>query len=94
MPRHPRLFLSGAIYHIYCRVARGEFVFDDDFESIEFTEALRSVDRHAPSASAGRQIPGKLETFEQVVANLGIEKQALHCGVGIVPEIRRESIEF
>ena len=43
MPRHPRLFLSGAIYHVYCRVARGEFVFDDDFESIEFTEALRTV---------------------------------------------------
>ena len=26
MPRHPRLFLPGAIYHVYCRVARGEFV--------------------------------------------------------------------
>ena len=26
MPRHPRLFVPGAIYHVYCRVARGEFV--------------------------------------------------------------------
>ena len=25
MPRHPRLFVPGAIYHVYCRVARGEF---------------------------------------------------------------------
>ncbi len=43
MPRHPRLFLPGATYHVYCRVARGEFVFDDDFEAIEFIEALRKV---------------------------------------------------
>ena len=43
MPRHPRLFLPGATYHVYCRVARGEFVFDDDFEAIEFVETLRKV---------------------------------------------------
>ena len=36
MPRHTRLFLPNAIYHVYCRVARGEFVFDDDFEAMEF----------------------------------------------------------
>ena len=24
MPRHPRLFIPGAAYHVYCRVARGE----------------------------------------------------------------------
>jgi len=43
MPRHPRLFLSGATYHVYCRVARGEFAFYDDFEALEFVEALRKV---------------------------------------------------
>lgn len=43
MPRHPRLFVPGAIYHVYCRVARGEFVFDDDFEATEFVEVLRKV---------------------------------------------------
>ena len=43
MPRHPRLLIPGATYHIYCRVARGEFVFDDDFEAIEFVETLREV---------------------------------------------------
>ena len=37
MPRHPRLFIPGAIYHVYCRVARGEFVFDDEVEATEFT---------------------------------------------------------
>jgi REP element-mobilizing transposase RayT len=39
MPRHPRLFVPGATYHVYCRVARGEFVFDDPFEAEEFVEA-------------------------------------------------------
>ena len=34
MPRHPRLFLPGAIYHVYCCVARGEFVFDDQDECV------------------------------------------------------------
>jgi len=43
MPRHPRLFIPGATYHVYCRVARGEFVFDDDDEAQEFVETLREV---------------------------------------------------
>ena len=43
MPSHPRLFVPGAIYHVYRRIARGEFVFDDDHEAIEFIEALRRV---------------------------------------------------
>jgi len=43
MPRHPRLFIRGATYHVYCRVARGEFVFDDDYEAVEFVETLREV---------------------------------------------------
>ena len=41
MARHPRLFLPAACYHVYCRVARGEFVFDDDAEAIEFVETVR-----------------------------------------------------
>ena len=43
MPRHPRLFIPGATYHVYCRIARGEFVFDDNHEAIEFVETLREV---------------------------------------------------
>ncbi len=43
MPRHPRLFIPGATYHVYCRVARGEFVFDDNNEATEFVEVLREV---------------------------------------------------
>lgn len=39
MPRRPRLFVPGAIYHVYCRVARGEFVFDDGREADEFVES-------------------------------------------------------
>ncbi len=43
MPRKPRLFVSGATYHVYCRVARGEFVFDDQHEAEEFVEVVRQV---------------------------------------------------
>jgi len=43
MPRHPRLFVLGATYHVYCRVARGEFVFDNCFEADEFVEVVREV---------------------------------------------------
>jgi len=43
MPRHPRLFLPYAIYHVYCRVARGEFICDDDPKATEFVERLREV---------------------------------------------------
>ena len=43
MPRHPRLFIPGGIYHIYCRVTRGEFVFDDPMEAEEFVLAVREV---------------------------------------------------
>jgi REP element-mobilizing transposase RayT len=43
MPRHLRLFIPGATYHVYCRVARGEFVFDDPFEAEEFVAAARRV---------------------------------------------------
>jgi putative transposase len=43
MPRKPRLFVSGATYHVYCRVGRGEFVFDDEVEAAAFVEVVRKV---------------------------------------------------
>jgi len=43
MPRQPRLFIPGATYHVYCRVARGEFVFNDQYEAVEFVETLCDV---------------------------------------------------
>ena len=43
MPRHPRLFVPGATYHVYCRVARGEFVFDEPNEVDEFVEIACQV---------------------------------------------------
>lgn len=43
MPRRPRLFVPGAIDHVDCRVARGEFVFDEHDEAAEFIESLRKV---------------------------------------------------
>ena len=43
MARKPRLFVAGAIYHVYCRVARGEPVFDDPDEAEEFVEVVGNV---------------------------------------------------
>lgn len=53
MPRKPRLFLPDATYHVYCRVARGEFVFDDPFEAEAFVDVVRRVgDLHGWSVLA------------------------------------------
>jgi hypothetical protein len=41
VPRRARLILPGAIHHVYCRVARGELVFDEEVEAREFVETLR-----------------------------------------------------
>jgi len=43
MPRKARLFIPGAVYHVYCRTARGERVFDASAEAEHFVEVLRSV---------------------------------------------------
>jgi REP element-mobilizing transposase RayT len=43
MPRRSRLFALGATYHLYCRVARGQFVFADPLEAESVTETLRDV---------------------------------------------------
>ncbi len=43
MPRKPRLFVSEATYHVYSRVARGEFAFDDPYEAEEFVETVQHV---------------------------------------------------
>lgn len=43
MPRKARLFVPGATYHVYCRVARGEFVFEDPENAEAFLETLCDV---------------------------------------------------
>ena len=43
MPRRPRVFVEGALYHVYNRFARGEGVFGDPEEGIDFVERLREV---------------------------------------------------
>jgi len=47
MPRKPRLFVSGATYHVYCRVARGEFVFENPDNAEAFIETLRDVSNNS-----------------------------------------------
>lgn len=43
MPRKPRLFVAGATYHVYCRVARGEDVFSDSRHAAAFVQTLSEV---------------------------------------------------
>lgn len=43
MPRRPRVFVEGGIYHVYNRFASGEPVFADPEEALEFIELLRTV---------------------------------------------------
>jgi hypothetical protein len=45
VPRSLRVFVEGGLYHVYNRFARGESVFSDPEEAIEFVELLREVKR-------------------------------------------------
>lgn len=43
MSRPNRIFFAGAVYHVYNRLARGERVFDDEFEARRFKELLAEI---------------------------------------------------
>lgn len=43
MPRRPRVFVEGGLYHVYNRFASGEDVFTDPEEAREFIDFLRYV---------------------------------------------------
>jgi len=43
MPRRPRALIEGGVYHVYNKFARGEDVFADPEEAIEFVELLRAM---------------------------------------------------
>ena len=43
MPRGRRVLVEGGLYHVYNRFARGEGVFADPEEAVEFSELLREV---------------------------------------------------
>ena len=45
MPRGRRELVEGGLYHVYNRFARGENVFGDPNEAVEFAELLREVKR-------------------------------------------------
>ena len=45
MARSPRLFIPCAVYHVYCRTARGEMVFSDHTEATEFVGTIACVKR-------------------------------------------------
>jgi len=43
MPRAPRILIEGGLYHVYNRFARGEEIFSDPEEAIEFLDLLRDL---------------------------------------------------
>ncbi len=43
MPRNPRIFATDAIYHVYCRTARGVFVFEDQGEAKRWIDTVAFV---------------------------------------------------
>ena len=45
MPRRPRVFVDGAIYHVYARFGRGVRVFARDDEAKRFLAILADVKR-------------------------------------------------
>ena len=45
MPRRTRIFIPGGYYHVYCRVARGEFVFDNPSEVERWIDVVSGVSR-------------------------------------------------
>ena len=45
MPRRPRLFVAGGIYHVYCKTHRGELRFHDPKESASFVDTVSDVAR-------------------------------------------------
>lgn len=43
MPRSPRVFVEGGIYHVYNRVAHGERVFAEDAEAERLLDSMRVI---------------------------------------------------
>ena len=37
------MFVDGAIYHVYCRVARGEPVFADEGEALDLGDTMAEI---------------------------------------------------
>ncbi len=43
MPRAPRVFVEGGIYHVYNRVTRGERVFAEDGAAQRLVDVMREI---------------------------------------------------
>jgi hypothetical protein len=56
MPRHPRLFILGARYRVSCRVACGEFLFDDPLEADEVVAVIGKGNARPQRTSIGLRI--------------------------------------
>ena len=80
MPCKPRLFLPQATSQVYCRVARGESVFDDPTEADSFVGAVQRatlLDKHQSSLTRwhNRGLKRKIEDqqFRDRICDLDAE---------------------
>ena len=59
MPRRPRVFVEGGLYHVYNRFARGAELFREGDEGERFVELLRRVcERDGPGFAVGYAVAG------------------------------------
>jgi len=66
MPRRPRVFVEGGIYHVINRFARGAELFADPEEATEFLEFLRTArDRDGLTVFACALMPNHDYTAER-----------------------------
>jgi hypothetical protein len=68
VPGNLRVFVEGGLYHVYNRFARGESVFSDPEEAIEFVES-------SPGGEAARRVDGLrvdagLQSLPHGIANI------------------------
>ncbi len=80
MPRKPRVFVEGGIYHVYCRASRGEAVFADETEAAAFVDILRKIkqrDGLVFFAWALMSLSHRVEdSRDSIVANHGVDSGA------------------
>jgi REP element-mobilizing transposase RayT len=87
VPRRPRVFIEGGIYHVYNRFARGADLFSEPEEAIQFVEILRKArDRDGPAVLAWCLMPNHSHLASRTGAVTGWANRGA--------ETRQESEEF
>lgn len=68
MPRRIRLFVSGGVYHVYCRTHRGEMRFNREVDANSFIESVAEISSNHGLAVLGWTLMG---THYHIVVRTG-----------------------